>query len=99
MERLVRRDIDGGSVGFNEKLQGIFDVPSMDNKVQEHGLDNDGGLSPRQGIFADQTAEAGKVNLVDRDPAKMLLVPDNKKALAAIAVGALALFVIVRYIK
>ena len=76
------------------KIQNTADVPSMDNKAYEHGLDADGGVSPYQGIFADQTKEAAGVNLVDRAVARV-----DMKSILAIGIGIAVLYLIVRFSK
>ena len=86
---------DGATPGDAlSKLQNTSDVPSVDNKAYELALDADGGVSPHQGIFANQTEEAKKVNLVDRAFARVDL-----KSIVAIAVGLGALYLIVRFSK
>ena len=76
------------------KFQNPTDIPSMDNKAYEHPLGVDGGVSPYQGIFANQTEEAAKVNLVDKVTARV-----DMKSIVAIGIGAVVLYLIVRYSK
>lgn len=83
------RDIDLYGKGLN-----YADVPTQDNKAYEHPIGVDGGVSDYQGIFADQTAEAQGVNLVDKAIAGV-----DMGSILAIGIGAVILFLIVRYAK
>jgi hypothetical protein len=91
----MARQMDFKPVDLFSKVQNTTDVPSETNKAQDHPLDADGGLNWRQGIFADQTKEAGSVTRTPDDPTSGIDI----KSIITIGIALLVLMVIIKVSK
>ena len=84
-------------MGVQSGYKGVTtnDIPSDLNQIYRHPVDDDGGLSPRQGIFADTVREAHAATTTPDRPT----AGKDMQSLIVIGVALAGLFVIFKVLK
>ena len=84
-------------MGNQEGYKGVTvkDIPSLLNKVQDHPIDDSGGITYKQGIFADPTVVAKAESLTADAP----FAGKSYSPWLILGGGALVLFLILKVSK
>jgi len=84
-------------MGNQEGYKGVTtaDIPSLYNKIYDHPIDDNGGITPKQGIFADPVAVAHAETLTPDN----ILNGKNLKPIIVVGIGIALLWIILKVSK